>query len=90
MRSSKTEKVKISDFKAHLAAYLRQVKAGQEIEISDRGSLVARVVSAGFESPVMILPPKKDPMGLAKLRSKIKHSFTGEVMDVLNEERDRR
>lgn len=90
MRSLKIESVKVSDFKAHLAAYLRQVKAGQEIEILDRGSPVARVISAGFESPVMIVPPKKTPADLAKLKSRIKNSFTGEVMDILEEERVRR
>lgn len=90
MRSLKIETVKISDFKAHLAAYLRQVKAGQEIELLDRGSPVARLVSATSESVVSILMPKKEPTGLAKLKSQVKNSFTGEVMDILNQERDRR
>lgn len=81
--------VKISDFKARFSAYLRQVKAGTEIELLDRGSAVARIVSISSEMQTEIIPPKKDPKGLGKIKSKIAHPFTGEVMDVLGEERDR-
>ncbi|MEI6805146.1 MAG: type II toxin-antitoxin system prevent-host-death family antitoxin [Myxococcaceae bacterium] len=82
--------VKISDFKAQFSAYLRQVKAGQEIELLDRGTTVAKVVSPSSETQVEIIPPKKDPAGLGKLKSKIVHPFQGEIMDFLSEERERR
>lgn len=82
--------VKISEFKAQFSAYLRQVKAGEQIELLDRGTAVAKVVSASSEAHAEILPPQKDPTGLRKLKSKISHPFEGEIMDVLNEERGRR
>ncbi len=82
--------VKISDFKARFSAYLRQVKAGEQIELLDRGSAVARVVSTSSEAQVEIIPPRKDPKGIGKIKSKIPHSFKGDSMDVLREERDRR
>ena len=34
----------VADLKAHLASYLKQVKSGSEILITDRGSPIARLV----------------------------------------------
>ncbi len=82
--------VKISDFKAHLAKYLKQVKKGQEVEILDRGTPVARVVPFSLEeTTAAIQAPTKRPEDLGKLKSKVT-SFTGEVMDILLEERQSR
>lgn len=82
--------VKISEFKARLAKYIRLVKGGEELEILDRGNPVARVTMASGRSKLEIQPPQKPSEGLAKLSSKISTPFSGEVMDLLTEERRRR
>lgn len=85
--------VKISEFKAQLAKYLREVRNGQEIEILDRGTPVACVtpiISEMCDTKNVILAPKKRPEDLALIKSKVKKSFKGEVMDILLEERHRR
>jgi prevent-host-death family protein len=83
--------VKISDFKAHLAKYLRLVKSGEVIEILDRGVLVAKVISpAETATKLEIRKPLKNPQELSRLVSKLSNSFSGEVMDLLAEERMKR
>ncbi len=37
-------RVNIREFKAHLSAYLRRVKAGEIIEVTERGKPIGRVV----------------------------------------------
>ncbi len=41
------KKVGIREIKAHLSRYLREVKKGDEIIITDRGRTIAHIVSAG-------------------------------------------
>ena len=83
--------VKISEFKAHLAKYLRLVKDGEEINILDRGTLVAKVITPHPLTPKLeIRSPLKDPKNLATLTSKLNKAFKGEIMDLLQEERNRR
>jgi prevent-host-death family protein len=81
--------VKISDFKAHLAKYLRQVKTGQEMEILDRGAPVARVTPITSETTVTIQAAVKKPEGLSQLRSQVS-SFAGDAVQTLIEERQER
>ncbi|GIX46908.1 MAG: hypothetical protein KatS3mg131_1119 [Candidatus Tectimicrobiota bacterium] len=39
-------RVNIREFKAHLSAYLRRVKAGEVVEIAERGKPIGRVIPA--------------------------------------------
>lgn len=39
--------VKISELKSHLSAYLRRVRAGEVVLVSDRDRIVARIEPAG-------------------------------------------
>lgn len=36
--------VSVTEFRQHLAAWLDRVRAGEEVAVSDRGTVVARVV----------------------------------------------
>lgn len=38
--------VSVTEFRQHLAAWLERVRAGEEVAVSDRGTVVARVVPA--------------------------------------------
>lgn len=40
-------KAGIRELKAHLSAYLREVKAGETVVVTDRGDPVARIVPVG-------------------------------------------
>lgn len=40
-------KAGIRELKAHLSAYLREVKAGETVVVTDRGNPVARIVPVG-------------------------------------------
>lgn len=73
--------------KAHLSGYLKDVKRGEELLISERGKAIARIVPVGApaeESKLhsalvklalageVILPPSYKPPRLPKGRKKVK------------------
>jgi len=75
--------------KAHLSGYLRDVKRGEELLISERGKAIARIVPAGAPAEegklhsalvklslagAIILPPSYKPPRLPKFRKKVKGS----------------
>jgi len=47
--------VGIRELKAHLSKYLRKVKNGNEVVVSERGKVVARIIPAGKRSTLPLL-----------------------------------
>ena len=43
------ESVGVRELRQNLSRYLDRVKAGEELEVTERGRLVARLVPAGYE-----------------------------------------
>lgn len=61
--------VKIAEFKNRLSAYLRQVRQGEKLIVTDRETPVATVSPAAANEPrITIDRPRRDPATLAKLR----------------------
>ena len=53
--------VKIAELKDHLSANLRAVEAGSEVEVTDRGRPIARIVPARTGAPaVHVIPPSRE------------------------------
>ncbi|MEW6245666.1 MAG: type II toxin-antitoxin system prevent-host-death family antitoxin [Nitrospirota bacterium] len=40
--------VGVRELRDHLSWYLKKVRAGEELEVADRGRVIARVVPAGY------------------------------------------
>ncbi len=51
------KQVRIAEFKSHLSAYLRTVRAGHSIAILDRNTPVAHIVPAKRDSALKIRNP---------------------------------
>ena len=67
--------ISITEFRNHLPAYLKYVHKGEEIKISSRGHVIARVI------------PEKDLKENAKTQLKAlrKTAFVGDIISPLNE-----
>lgn len=48
--------VGIRELKLRLSAYLRQVKAGEAVQVTDRGQVVAEIIPARARSPRGLTP----------------------------------
>ena len=59
----------VSTLKAHLSDYLDQVKAGNEVLITDRGKPVARLVPISRVKPTREALVRMEKQGLIKLGS---------------------
>jgi len=63
--------IKIGEVRNKLSYYLRKVRLGQEVVISDRQTPVARLVpyrrQKEAQEPLRLIPPRKNPKSLAKL-----------------------
>ena len=88
----------VSDLKAHLSDYLKHVKAGEEVIITERGKAIARVIPFTRSGPT---PAEREEMILAGLlrpaRRKLPADFwdrpraqdpEGAVLKALLEERE--
>lgn len=84
------KKAALSDLKAKLAKYIRLVKAGEQIEIQDRGVPVAILTSLLRKVEHGITPPRVDPRNLAKMKFKAKTTKEIDVVSLLREDRDKR
>jgi len=63
------EAVKIAEFKSKLSAYLRRVRKGQSLLVTDRDTPVARVVPVEEnERRLLVDEARADPASLARLR----------------------
>lgn len=85
--------ISISEFKAHLAEYLRKAKAGIRVVIKDRELPIAQLTR--LEHPEihedLIIPAQKELADLAKMKFGVQVEGTNfDVFALLREERDRR
>ncbi len=92
-----TKATGIRELKAHLSGYLRDVKRGGEVLISERGKAIARIVPVGAPSEEgklhaslvklaqggrIILPLAYKPPRAPKFRKKVKgHPFSDAVLE---------
>ena len=92
-----TKTAGIRELKAHLSGYLKEVKEGEEILISERGRAIARIVPVGTpreedklhtalaklsRSGQIILPAAYKPPRLPKFRKKVKGApFSDAVLE---------
>ncbi len=49
------ESVGVRELKTHLSKYLRKVKGGDEVIVSERGKVVARIIPAGARPKLPLL-----------------------------------
>ena len=82
--------VKVSELKANLAKYLRLARAGEAIEVLDRGRPIATLRGIGSEGELVTQPPAEDPAKLARLKSKVATPPKTDVVDLLIGDRRRR
>ncbi|MBI2346162.1 MAG: type II toxin-antitoxin system prevent-host-death family antitoxin [Deltaproteobacteria bacterium] len=62
-------KVKVGELRNHLSKYLKKVRRGAEVVITDRETPIGKLVpySAIEEEPFEVMPPEDGYEGLAKL-----------------------
>lgn len=81
--------VKIADFKARLSGYLRMVRRGEEVVVTDRSTPVARVLPfLNEDDDFRCREPRRKSDGLKKLKFKPLGSPV-DAMEALLEERSR-
>ncbi len=78
--------VRIAELKAKLSAYIARVQAGDEVEITNHGRAVARLV--GVEGIGFVPPASKTFPGKVEL-SRVKHQITN-IDELLDERRKQR
>jgi len=62
-------KVKIAELKAKLSGFLRQVRGGEEVIVTDRDTPVAKIVPYQIsEERLIIHPAKKPPSIIGQLK----------------------
>jgi len=85
-------RVKIGEFRNRLSSYLKKLRQGAEIVISDRDTPIGRIIpfekSNAKDELKMIDPPKGYP-GLASLAFSPKSSPVSPVEELLKERRSR-
>ena len=62
------KKIAISEFKAKLSHYLRLVKAGEEIDVLERGIPIAKVIAQRSREEDLIIKPQAPINGFGKMR----------------------
>ena len=82
------KRVKISELKAHLSEYLREVGAGNTIVVCDRDRPVARLSPTGDEHTLRLRPPRHKTD--LRLIEGVKPMRTVDIVAALREDRDRR
>jgi prevent-host-death family protein len=85
--------VNIAKFKAHLSRYLRAVRGGQELVITDRDRPVARIVPYTEQDrrpQLQVREPILDPAELKHLRFSPVPGVKTDIVGVLLEDRAKR
>ena len=85
--------VNIARFKAQLSSYLRSVRKGHELVITDRDRPVARVVpytEPARKGDLQVIEPVRDPAGLKRLRYPPVRGIKTDIVAVLLEDRAKR
>lgn len=90
MNKTRVLSATISEFRAKLARYLRMVKAGEMVEIKERDIPVAIVTAPKKGTRLGIVPPRKDPLRLAKYKFSVRPKKGVDIVQILLEERNRR
>jgi len=83
------KRVKISELKAHLSEYLRHVRRGHTVEVTDRDTPVAKLVPYEERPSGLVVRPALGRFGdleLPRLRWKLKT----DVVALIREDRDAR
>ncbi len=80
----------VSELKSKLARYLRMVKAGERVEIQERGVPIAMLTAAGGRPNVPTTPPRKDPKLLANMTFSVRLKSDVDVVQILLEDRRKR
>lgn len=80
--------VTVSEFKAHISGYLRSIREGARVVISNRDRPVAEVVpyQPDQDVPLAVRAPKAGPFQLPRSRVHIRH----DPLEFLLEDRDSR
>lgn len=83
--------VKVAEFRNKLSSYLKRVRRGAEIVITDRDTPIGRLIPYGsdVEEPFEIIPPPKGYGGLAKIKFSPGNKVEGIVEELLAERRKR-
>jgi len=83
--------VKVAEFRNKLSSYLKKVRQGTEIIISDRDHPIGRLIphDKNTEEEWEITPPAKGYEGLAKLKFKPSSAKIDIVEELLAERRKR-
>jgi prevent-host-death family protein len=89
------ERVGVRELRQHASRYLEQVKAGETVEVTERGQLIALLVPPGPAATARErlvasgqLIPATRPFRLpVRVRSRSEKSDTGQVLEELRQER---
>jgi prevent-host-death family protein len=85
--------VNIARFKAQLSSFLRAVRNGHELVITDRDRPVARVVpysEPARKGQLQVIEPVRDPAGLKNLRFPPVRGVKTDIVALLLEDRAKR
>jgi len=80
----------IADLKAHLSAYLRAVRGGEEVTVLDRDTPVATIVPAGRRSRVSVRRSRRGAPAPGKLRFLPRVDLGLDPVEILLADRSRR
>ena len=83
------KRVKISELKAHLSEYVRHVRRGYTVEVTDRDSPVARLVPYEQRGSGLVVQPAQGSMRDLKL-PKLRWKTNIDVVALIREDRDSR
>jgi prevent-host-death family protein len=82
--------VMIAELKDHLSTYLRAVERGSEVEVTDRGRPIARIVPVPAGAPsVDVIPPSR-PFDEVRDRRRVPARWAVDSTTLLTEERQER
>ncbi len=81
---------KVSELKAHLSAYLAEVRRGETIIVCDRNTPVARLVPYEDEPQGFTMERPKRPLSDLKKVRGVKLKSRTDVLRLLKESRDQR
>jgi prevent-host-death family protein len=84
------KRIKIAELKDHLSQHLREVERGNEVEITDRGRPIARIVPVRRAGPSLVLLPPKRPFSSVRSRRHAPARWAIGSIELLLEERQQR
>lgn len=86
----KSPAVSIAEFKRKMGVYMRRVRAGGSVILTDRNRPVAEVRAIPESGPrLKVVPPRKDPRAL-RPPARVSVKGEGSSLDALNADREER